>query len=463
MSKIKFCDSTLCDGAASLVGGGLKNEMILPLLDLLDDRGLSAVEAWGGSTFESCISAVYEDPWERLRLIRNHLKKTPLQIAFYGQNALGRRNFPDDTVEYFVRKVIDTGVDIIRATDPLNDLRNLEATLHAASRTNTKVITGIAYAPGPASNNDVFVLYAKQLEEMGAYAISIQDDAGSLSPYDAYQLIKALKGALSPATPIYLHTHCCTGMGIATALKAAEAGIDGIDTALSPFAGGPSLPSLEAMIEMLNKTPYSSDLIVDAFRAATLKAAGIRSLVDRTASSAFFPDVRNRTAQIPGGSLLSLSESLRDAKIENRREDVLKEIAQIREEAGHLPLLPPVSDIIIAQAILNTLSDRRYEMLSREFKALIGGEYGRTPSDVSPAFRNMITGSIELPDYRPADHMEPMVEKLREAVAPYMEQDEDLLTYAMFGQKALSFFEARKIQKYSLDPDADFQNKLHNA
>ena len=464
MAKIKITDSTFCDAASTLVGGRLKNDMILPIIEQLDGIGLAAVEAFGGATFEACLTSVFEDPWKRLKLIREKLKKTPLQMSFYGQNALGNKNFPDDTVEYFVKRAIDNGVDRLRVTDPLNDLRNIESTLRAVSRTNAKVIAGIAYTPGSCFNSDVFILYAKQLEAMGASEISIQDDAGALRPYDAYQLVKSLKGALLPSTPIHLHTHCKAGMGMSTALKAAEAGIDSIDAALAPFAMGASLPSAEALVAIFDRTPYSTDLDPDSFLAANEKMSLLRAYCDNNhmiPTETMTTDMQNIKHLIPGNLTVFLADILRDAKIENRYNDVATEIARIREECGNPPLLTPVGEIIIAQAVLNTIEDKRYAMLTREFKALVRGEYGRTPIEISPSFRNAITGSTEGIDYRPADRMEPLIEKLRESIAPYTEHEDDILTYAIFRKKALDFFEARRIKIYGHDENADYENKVH--
>ncbi len=464
MSKIKITDSTFCDAASTLVGGRLKNDMILPIIEQLDNVGLAAVEAFGNATFEACLTSVFEDPWMRLKLIREALKKTPLQISFYGQNALGNKNLPDDTVEYFVKRVIEHGVDRLRVTDPLNDLRNIESTLRAASRTNAKVIAGIAYTPGSCFNSDAFILYAKQLEEMGAHEISIQDDAGALRPYDAYQLIKSLKGALLPTTPIHLHTHCKAGMAMCTVLKAAEAGIDGIDAALAPFAMGASLPSAEALVEIFDRTPYSTDLSPERFLAANEKMTVLRAYCDKNqliSPETAITDVQNVNHLIPGNLTVFLAEALRDAKIENRYNEVAAEITRIREECGSPPLLTPVGEIIIAQAILNTIGEKRYGMLTHEFKALVHGEYGRTPIEIAPSFRNAITGSTEGIDYRPADRLPPLIEKLRESIAPYTEHVDDILTYAMFRKKAIDFFEARKFKLYGLDAEADYQNKVH--
>lgn len=468
MSKIKINDFTVCEGASCLGCENLTTEMLLPILERLDGLGLSAIEAWGGASFEHCIATTYEDPWERLKKIGATLKKTPLQIYFAGQNVLGKQNFPDDTVEFFIRKAVAAGVSIIRIADPLNDTRNLETSLRVARQLGIRVIAGICYAPSAAFNNDIFVMYAKQLERMGAHAISIQDDSGALRPYEAYQLVKALRAALSPETEIQLHTHDCTGMSMQTVLKAAEAGVDVVDTALSPFSMGMSLPSAEAIVTAFADTPYSTELSVEDYRKAGERAAMIRDSLLRDGHFSLemlMTDSANTVYQIPGGMMKSLIDNLTDARIENKRLEVFEEALTIRAEIGNVPLLSPVADIIAAQAIFNVLSrtndQPRYSMLTREFKALVHGEYGRTPTDIKPEFRNKICGSVDGMIHRPADRMDPLIEKLRESIAPYTEAEEDVLTFAMFGQKALDFFEVRKIHKYKLDANADFQNKIH--
>ncbi len=465
MAKVRLTDSTFCAGAAALAVDSIRNDMLLPVLQQLDGIGLNAIEAFGGTMFESCVSTVFEDPWERLRLTRSALKKTPLQMDFYGQNALGYKNFPDDTVEYFIKKAIDNGVDIISATDPLNDMRNLESTLRAAARGNVKVIAGIACMPDASMTSDVFVLYAKQLEEMGASAVSVRDYAGTLRPYDAYQLIKALKGALSPSTEVHLRTFCLSGIGMLTALKAAEAGVDVIDTALSPFAMGASLPATEALVATFDGTPYTTDLPLEAFGKAVEKLTAIRLYLEKEhkiSPRTQMTDSENFRHMLPANLASSFDANLKNARIENRRAEVCAEIEKIRSETGMPPLLSPIADILVAQAILNVLSDKRYTTLTREFRALVHGEYGRTPADIAPTFRNSICGTPTGIDFRPADHMEPLIEKIRDKVAPYAEQEEDVLTYAMFDKRATDFFEARKIRKYNLDKYADFQNKIHN-
>ena len=470
MSKIKISDFTVCEAAACLGCDRLTSEMILPVLENLDGLGLSAIEAWGGASFEHCITTMYEDPWERLRKIKSVLKATPLQMYFAGQNALGKKNFPDDTVEFFVHKAVANGVSILRISDPLNDTRNLETAIRAAKQAGVRVIAGICYAPGSTFNNDIFVMYAKQLERMGAHAISIQDDSGALLPYNAYQLVKALKTALAPTTEVHLHTHSCTGMSMQTVLKAAEAGVDVIDAALSPFSMGMSLPSAEAIVTAFADTPYATELSLENYYKAGKRAAMIRDslILDKHFSpEMLMTDIENATYQIPGELMKSFHDNLRDARIENRKADVLEEILTIRAELGNVPLLSPVAEIIIAQAIFNVLSvqnnDPRFSMLTREFKALVHGEYGRTPNDIKTEFRNKICGASDFITHRPADRMEPLIERLREHIAPYTEAEEDVLTFALFGEKALDFFEIRKINKYKLDANADYKNKIHSV
>ncbi len=466
MAKIQLSDLTFSEAAAITAGGHITADAFLPILSELDELGLASVEAFSPASFQKSVTTAFEDPWERLRRMRNTLKKTPLRISIGGQNICGDRNFPDDTVEYFIQKAADNGVDIIRTYDPLNDTRNMETALRTASLLSKKLIAGVVYTGRETSRNEVFTLYAKQLEEMGASAIEILDPAGILRPYDAYQLVKALRAGLSPETQLHLHTYCRTGMGQMTAMKAAEAGLDVIDTVLSPFALGSSLPSLETMAETFDSTPYATELPTEALRKLSLAAGHLYASLKNSHVLSSETDeiyVGNLEAMIPSALTAELTLMMRDARIQNRLPELSAEIARIRTEVGSIPLLSPVAEIVLAQAIFNLISEERYDTLTREFRALVNGEYGRTPSDIAPAFHNRICGTPNGITYRPADRMEPLIERIRPEIASYMETEEDVLTYAMLGKKAKEFFEIRKIQKYKLDADADFVNKIHSV
>ena len=466
MAKVQISDLTFSRATSIISGGHMTTDHMLPILTELDEVGLSSIEVISPASFANAVTTAFEDPWERMRRMRAVLKKTPMQIGFCGQNAMGRRNFPDDTVEYFLQKAFDNGVDIIRAADPLNDTRNLETTLRTAALAEKKVIAGVVYTGGEMLKNGVFTLYAKQLEEMGASAISILDPAGILRPYDAYQLVKSLKSTCMPETAVHLHTYCRTGMGSMTALKAAEAGVDTIYAALSPFAMGASLPSLETLIATFTETPYATELPTEHLKTAAQQARHLYAMLRNSGfilpeTGEIYPE--NLSSLIPSGLSGFLTHLLKDAKIQNRFTDLNAEIAKIRAEVGSIPLLSPVAEIVLVQAVYNLLSDNRYQTLTQEFKSLVNGAYGRTPSDIQSVFRNKICGSPTGIDYRPADRLEPEISRLREEIATYSETEEDVLTYAMLGEKAKEFFEIRKVQKYRLDTNADFVNKVHSV
>ncbi len=466
MAKIQLSDFTFSEASSIVAGGHITGDLLLPILAELDEIGLSAVEVMSPLSFAHTVTVTYEDPWQKLRRMKATLKNTKLQLGFAGQNLCGRSNFPDDAVEYFVQKAIENGVDIFRVWDPLNDTRNMETVLRAATLSGTKVIAGVIYTGSEMLKSNVFTMYAKQLEEMGASAISILDPAGILRPYDAYQLVKSLRAALEPATAIHLHSFCRTGMAQMAAMKAAEAGVDVIDAALSPLAMGNSLPSLETLISTFEGTPYATELPTEHLgRASNLS----RRLYNNLKNSGYIlPEAveiypENIRPMIPADLAPTLFDMMRDAKITNKLPELADEIAEIRAECGHIPLSSPVAEIVLSQAVFNLLSPERYDTLTKEFKSLTLGEYGRSPSDIQPGFRNRIAGTPNGIDYRPADRMEPVIDRLREEIAAYMEEEEDVLTYAMLGAKAREFFETRRIQKYNLDAAADFKNKVHSV
>ncbi len=464
MSKILITETVLRDAHQSLAATRMTTDEMIPVLEAMDKVGYYSLEAWGGATFDSCLRFLNEDPWDRLRTIRNHVKNTKLQMLFRGQNILGYRHYADDVVEYFVQKSIANGIDIIRIFDALNDARNLETAIKAAIKENGHVQAAISYTTSPFHTNESFAQYAKQLEEMGANSICIKDMSGLLKPYEAYQLVKALKNTVH--VPIQLHTHYTAGLGSMTLLKAIEAGVDGVDTAISPLAMGTSHTPTESLVATLQGTPYDTGLNLEDLDVVAKHFNKIRE--EYLASGLIDPkvlkvDVNALRYQVPGGMLSNLISQLKMAGKSDKLDEVLEEVANVRADAGYPPLVTPSSQIVGTQAVNNVLfnEDGRYSRVTKEFKALVRGEYGKCPAPIDEEFKKKIIGDDAIIDYRPADKIPPEIDNLRQRVAPYQEQEEDLLSLALFEQVAVKFFEWRKQQKYKLDANADVQNGIH--
>ena len=464
MSKVLITETVLRDAHQSLAATRMTTEEMLPILDDLDKVGYYSLEAWGGATFDSCLRFLHEDPWDRLRTIRSHVKNTKLQMLFRGQNILGYRHYADDVVEYFVQKSIANGIDIIRIFDALNDARNLETAIRATIKEGGHVQAAISYTTSPFHTNEGFAQYAKQLEEMGANSICIKDMSGLLKPYEAYQLVKTLKNTVK--IPIQLHTHYTAGLASMTLLKAIEAGVDGVDTAISPMAMGTSQAPTESLVATLQGTPYDTGLSLEKLDVIAKYFTGIREKY--LASGLIDPkvlkvDVNALRYQVPGGMLSNLISQLKMAGKSDKLNEVLEEVANVRRDAGYPPLVTPSSQIVGTQAVNNVLfaSEGRYARVTKEFKGLVRGEYGKCPAPISDEFRKQIIGDEPIIDYRPADKIAPEIDSLRQRVAPYEEQEEDLLSLALFEQVAIKFFEWRKQQKYKLDASADPKSGVH--
>ncbi len=464
MSKVLITETVLRDAHQSLAATRMSTEEMIPILEDMDKVGYYSLEAWGGATFDTCLRFLHEDPWARLRTIRNHVKNTKLQMLFRGQNILGYRHYADDVVEYFVQKSIANGIDIIRIFDALNDARNLETAIKATIKEGGHVQAAISYTTSPFHTNDSFADYARQLEDMGANSICIKDMSGLLKPFDAYQLVKTLKNTVK--IPIHLHTHYTAGLGSMTLLKAIEANVDGVDTAISPLAMGTSHTPTESLVATLNNTPYETGLDLAKLDVVAKHFNKIRE--EYLASGLIDPkvlkvDVNTLRYQVPGGMLSNLISQLKMAGKSDKLDEVLEEVARVREDAGYPPLVTPTSQIVGTQAVNNVIfaSEGRYARVTKEFKGLVRGEYGKCPAPVSDEFRKKIIGEDEVIDYRPADKIAPEIDSLRQRVAPYQEQDEDLLSLALFEQVAIKFFDWRKQQKYNLDTNADAANGIH--
>ena len=466
MSKVLITETVLRDAHQSLAATRMTTAEMLPVLHDIDKVGYHSIEMWGGATFDACLRFLHEDPWARLRTIKDNVKNTKLQMLFRGQNILGYRHYADDVVEYFVQKSIANGIDIIRIFDALNDPRNLETAIKAAIREKGHVQAAISYTTSPFHTNEGFAAYAKQLAEMGANSICIKDMSGLLKPYEAYQLVKTIKNTVT--IPVHLHTHYTAGLASMTLLKAIEAGVDGVDTAISPLAMGTSHTPTESLVATLQGTPYDTGLDLAKLDVVAKHFNEIREkylangLID---TKVLKVDVNALRYQVPGGMLSNLISQLKMAGKSDKLDAVLEEVAHVRADAGYPPLVTPTSQIVGTQAVNNVLfaNEGRYARVTKEFKGLVRGEYGRCPAPVSDDFRKKIIGDEEIIDYRPADKIAPEIDSLRERVAPYKEQDEDLLSLALFEQVAIKFFDWRKQQKYNLDENANAKDGVHSV
>ncbi|NLP14624.1 MAG: oxaloacetate decarboxylase subunit alpha [Clostridium sp.] len=463
MAKVKITETVLRDAHQSLIATRMRIEEMLPVIEKLDDIGYNSLEVWGGATFDSCLRFLNEDPWERLRTIKKHCKKTKLQMLLRGQNLLGYKHYADDVVEYFVQKAIANGMDIIRIFDALNDPRNIQTAIKACKKEGGHAQAAVSYTISPVHNLDLFVKDAKRLVDMGADSICIKDMAGLLVPYAAYDLIKALKKNIK--VPIQLHTHYTSGVASMTYLKAIEAGCDIVDCAISPMAMGTSQPPTEPLVATLKDTSYDTGLdldklseIADYFKP--LKEEYIeKGLLNVKVMGV---DVNTLKYQVPGGMLSNLVSQLKQSNSLDKFEEVLKEVPRVREDFGYPPLVTPSSQIVGTQAVLNVVTGERYKMVPKESKALVKGEYGKTPAPINPEIQKKILNGEKPITARPADFIKPELKNIKNEMKEYLEQDEDILSYALFPQVAKKFFEFRKAQKYKIDPDmVDYENKVH--
>jgi len=460
---VKITETILRDAHQSLIATRMTTDQMLPIIEKMDKVGYHSVECWGGATFDASLRFLKEDPWERLRKLRSGFKNTKLQMLFRGQNILGYRHYADDVVAYFVQKSLANGIDIIRIFDALNDLRNLESTVNAANKEKGHSQIAISYTLGDAYTLDYYTTMAKRIEDMGASSICIKDMAGLLVPYAATELVTALKSTVS--IPIDLHTHYTSGVGGMTYLKAVEAGCDIIDTAMSPFAMGTSQPATEVMVETFKGTPYDSGLdqsllseIADYFRPLRDQALEAGVLNPKVMGV----NIKTLLYQVPGGMLSNLLSQLKDQNAEDRYYEVLEEIPRVRKDFGEPPLVTPSSQIVGTQAVLNVLSGERYKMITNESKAMLSGQYGQTVKPFNPEVVKKAIGDTKPITVRPADLIEPELDKIEAEITEWKEQDEDVLTYALFPQVALDFFKYRQAQKTKVDVTvADTQNQAY--
>lgn len=463
MAKVKITETVLRDAHQSLIATRMRTEEFVDILPALDRIGFHSLECWGGATFDSCLRFLDEDPWERLRIIRKSCPNTKLQMLFRGQNMLGYRHYSDEVVDYFVKKSIDNGIDILRIFDALNDVRNLQTAINSANKYGGHVQAAISYTTGPVFDTEYYCRYAKELESAGAASICIKDMAGLLTPYKTYELVKALKETVG--IPIQLHSHYTSGLASMVQLKGIEAGVDIIDTAMSPLALGTSHPATESMVAALSGTQYDTGLDLSAlaeirefFNKLREKYISVGLLDPKMLGV----DANTLLYQVPGGMLSNLNSQLKQAGKEDKLLDVLAEVPRVREDSGYPPLVTPTSQIVGTQAVFNVITGERYKMITNEFRDLVAGKYGRTPCAINPEFRNKIVPDGDIIDCRPADLLSDTIEKFRSEILEFDPSDEDVLSYAQFGQVAVRFFEKRRDKKYSLDgKHDDIVNKIH--
>jgi oxaloacetate decarboxylase alpha subunit len=463
MKKIGITETILRDGHQSLIATRMTTEEMLPALELMDNVGYNAIECWGGATFDVCMRFLEEDPWDRLRKIRASVKNTKLQMLLRGQNLLGYKNYADDVVEYFVKKSIANGIDIIRIFDALNDFRNIETAIDACKKEGGHAQATICYTTSPVHTIDGFVEDAKRLKNMGADSLCIKDMAGILLPYTAYDLIKRIKEEVD--LPIELHTHYTAGTGSMTYLKAVESGCDILDTALTPFALGTSQPATESIVATLSGTEFDTGLDLSKLGEisnyfSTVKEKYIKN--GTLDSKVMSPDANVLIYQVPGGMLSNLVSQLKQQNAMDKYKEVLEEVPRVREDMGFPPLVTPSSQIIGTQAVLNVIMGERYKMVTKETKALVRGEYGKTPKPISDEIIEKILGSKEeVITCRPANRIMPELDNMRKEMNGYFEQDEDVLSYALFPGVATEFFKYRQAEKYGIESDfTDFENKV---
>jgi len=443
---VKITDTTFRDAHQSLLATRMRTDTMLPIAEKMDEVGFFSLEAWGGATFDVAIRFLNEDPWERIRKLKEHVKKTPLQMLLRGQNVVGYHNYPDDVVREFVKKAAENGIDVFRIFDALNDIRNMEVAIKAVKKAGKHAQGTISYTISPVHTVEHFVDFAKELAGLECDSVCIKDMAGMLAPQPAFDLISALKEQVG--LPVHLHTHSTSGMAMMTYFRACEAGVDMLDTAFSPLAWGTSQPPVESVVAGLRGTPYDTGLdsslldeIAQYFRELREKYYDPLKLINPKSERV---DASIIVHQIPGGMFSNLLEQLREQKALDRLNEVLEEVPKVRKDLGYPPLVTPTSQIVGTQAVLNVISGKRYGIVPKEVKDYVRGLYGKSPAEIDLKIRKKIIGDEEPITGRPADTMESALDKIPEDVTPYLENEEDRITYVLFPQIALEFFKRRK-------------------
>ena len=446
--KVQFVETVLRDANQSLIATRLPYDKFEPMLETIDKAGYYAAECWGGATFDVCLRYLNEDPWERLRKIRAKMPNTKLQMLLRGQNVLGYSHYPDDFVRLFVKKAVENGMDVIRIFDALNDVTNMKVAMEATAEAGAIASGTISYTTSPVHTHKKYVEMVKELKEMGAKTICIKDMAGIMGPQEAYDMVSAIKDAVD--LPIDLHTHSTTGLAFMTYLKAVEAGVDIIDTAISPFSGGTSQPATETLAYALRQLGYEVDLDDTCLTAMADYFKGVRDefVKDGTLMpKSMATDTQCLTYQVPGGMLSNLLSQLKQMNALDRFEEALLETPKVRADMGYPPLVTPTSQMVGVQAVRNVLDGQRYKTVSKEIKAYCRGEYGKTPAPIDAEIQAQILGDEKPLTGRYADSLKPVVEDTRAKLGDLAKTDEDVLSYIAFPNLAEKFLEERKAKE----------------
>ena len=460
---VKITETILRDAHQSLIATRMPTELMLPIAPKMDEVGYHSVECWGGATFDACLRFLKEDPWERLRKLKACFKKTKLQMLFRGQNILGYNHYADDVVEYFAQKSVANGIDIVRIFDCLNDLRNLETAVKATKKEGGHAQIALSYTLGDAYTLEYWEKTAKQIEELGADSICIKDMAGLLVPYEATRLVTALKKGSK--LPIQLHTHYTSGVASMTYMKAVEAGCDIIDTAMSPLSMGTSQPATEVMVETFRGTEYDTGLDQNLLAEIAAYFAPYREECLKNGllnPKVMGVNIKTLQYQVPGGMLSNLVSQLKEAHAEDKFEAVLEEVPRVRKDFGEPPLVTPSSQIVGTQAVLNVLQGERYKMVTKESKKILSGEFGQTIKPFNKEVQKKCIGDVKPITCRPADLIKPQLAQFKEECKEWIQQEEDVLSYALFPQVATDFFKYRQAQQKGVDvAAADKENKAY--
>lgn len=449
--SIKFMETALRDGHQSLAATRMKTEQMVPILDTLDQAGYYSLEVWGGATFDTCLRYLNEDPWERLRVIRKHVKNSKLQMLLRGQNLLGYKNYADDFVKLFVKKSVENGIDIIRIFDALNDPRNLRVAIEAAKKAGGQAQAAISYTTSEIHTNEYFVDLARQYEKLGADSLAIKDMAGILTPKNAYELVSDIKDAVD--IPLEVHTHATSGIASMTYLEAVKAGADIIDTAISPFASGTSQPATESMAIALEDMGVDTGLDTKLLQeiADYFKPIRDQFLADGTINPKVLEvEPKALEYQVPGGMLSNLLSQLTDAGQADKYDDVLREVPKVRAELGFPPLVTPLSQMVGTQSVMNVLTNDRYKMVPNEIKEYVKGLYGKSPAPITKEIKEKIIGNEEVIQCRPADLLDPQLPEIYENGKDFCESDEDFLSFGLFPQSAEHYLKKRKDPFYDV-------------
>ncbi|MFA5026713.1 MAG: pyruvate carboxylase subunit B [Candidatus Methylomirabilota bacterium] len=438
---LRLTDTALRDGSQSLLATRVRLEDMLPVAEMMDNVGFWSLEVWGGATFDSCLRFLNEDPWQRLRTFKKYMPKTPLQMLLRGQVVVGYRHYADDVVRRFIGKARENGIGVFRIFDAFNDLRNMETAMRAAKQEGGHVQACFCYTLSPVHSNDAFVALGQEMAQMGADSICIKDMGGLISPYDAYELTRKLKAKLD--IPVQLHTHYTSGMASAAGLKAAEAGLDVLDTAMSPMALSTSQPATEPMVAMLQGRERDTGLDLALLSDISKKLTEMRKKYAVFETGLFGVDTNVLLYQVPGGMISNLISQLREQNALDKLSEVLQEVPRVRKDLGYPPLVTPSSQICGTQAVLNVVLGERFKMAPKEVTAICKGLYGRTPAPINPEIRKKVIGDEQPIECRPADLLEPEMEKAAKELGALAACEEDVLSYVLFPQVALPFFKRR--------------------